>query len=114
MKDLRLFLEHRTKDQIKIIDNKTNKELNPEYSIYDENSLQSFINKYKLNKDQFKDYQIYFAYIKDNTWVVKTSIKYQLNLGRVNDKFLSNGTIDYSYNDIVNLLDGDLMIIIIK
>ena len=39
MKDLKLFLEHRTIDQVTIKCEQTGEEIKPEYTIYDEESL---------------------------------------------------------------------------
>lgn len=115
MKDLKLFLEHRTIDQVIIKCDQTNKEINPEYIIYDEESLTDLIRKYKLNKNQFDNLDIYLVKLIGNKWIAKTKTKYNIDLGRMNDKFLSSDKIDYSYDDIVMLLeDKDMMIIFCK
>ena len=114
MISLRTFLEHRVSDQIKFKDNKTNKEIVPSYIIYDEESLQSILNRYKQNKESFKDLSIYFAYNKNNSWIIQTNLEYNIDISRINDKFLYSNKIDYGYDDIVSLLeDGKLMIVIL-
>ena len=115
MKDLKLFLEHRTIDQVTIKCEQTGEEIKPEYTIYDEESLTDLIRKYKLNKDQFDNLDIYLVKLIGNKWIAKTKTKYNIDLGRMNDKFLSSDKMDYSYDDIVMLLeDQDMMIIFCK
>ena len=115
MKELRLFLEHRTINSISIKCSKTGQEIEPEYTIYDEESLKSIINRYKQNKDQFDDLHIFFCSLKGNSWVAKTDTEYIMDLSRISDKFLSSGKVDYSYDDIVTLIeDGDVMLIFVK
>ena len=115
MKDIRIFLEHRTIDQIIIKCEQTGEEIKPEYTIYDKDSLNDLIRKYKLNKEQFDNLDIYLVKLIGNKWIAKTKTKYNIDLGRMNDKFLSSDKIDYSYDDIVMLLeDKDMMIIFLK
>ena len=115
MKSLRMFLEYRTVDQIKFKCATTGKVIEPLYYIYDEQSLQNIVNKYKQNKEQFNDTSIFFAKPQGNSWSVKTSTNYTIDISRMSDKFLSSGTVDYSYDDIVSLLeDGDTMIVFVK
>jgi len=115
MKDLKMFLEHRTINEVKFKCEKTGEEMNPEYTVYDKESLDDFIKKYKLNKEQFEHYSFYFAQLKGNHWVVKTNTPCEFNIIRMNDKFLSTGTIDYSYDDVITLTeDGDTMLVITK
>ena len=113
MKDLRLFLEHRTTDLIKFKCEQTNKEINPFYYIYDKESLDNFINKYKLHKEQFKDSRYYFAVKNKNYWKVQTKVNYTFDVSRRIDKFLSSDKISYSYDDVISLIeDGDKMLVI--
>ena len=115
MKDLRLFLEHRTINEIKIKCEQTGKEIEPEYTIYDKFSLDEFIKKYKANKDQFNKYSFNFAYLKGNNWIVKSDNSYILDITRINDKFLSSDSKEYSYDDIIKMLeDGNIILIITK
>lgn len=115
MKDLKLFLEHRTTNEIKIKCSKTGQEIDPEYTVYDEESLNQLITRYKQNKEQFEDLKIFFCYLKGNSWIAKTGIEYVMNLSRMNDKFLSSGKVDYSFDDVIALLeDGDTMLIYMK
>ena len=116
MKDLRIFLEHRTINEITIKCDQTGKDIEPEYTIYDEQSLQTIVNKYKQNKEQFENLNIYFVKLNSqHKWIAKTGIPYKIDMGRMNDKFLSSDKIDYAYDDIITLLeDGDLMIIFCK
>ena len=114
MKSLQLFLEYRTASEIKYIIDKTNKQVNPEYEIYDEDSMTLFINRYKQNKDQFSDYHIYFCQLKGNVWVINTKVDFDIDLGRMNDKFLSSKRVDYSYDDVLSLLDDQNMLVVMK
>ena len=124
MKDIRIFLEHRTineilehrtLNEIKIKCSKTGQEIDPEYTVYDEESLNSIISRYKQNKEQFNDLNIFFCQLKGNSWIAKTDTVYTMNLSRMNDKFLSSDNIDYSFDDIINLIeDGNTMLIFVK
>ena len=115
MKDIRIFLEHRVVNEIKIKCSKTGQEIDPEYTVYDEESLNSIISRYKQNKEQFDDLYIFFCHLKGNSWIAKTDIVYTMNLSRMNDKFLSSNKIDYSFDDIVNLIeDGNTMLIFVN
>ena len=55
MKDIRIFLEYRTVNEVKIKCSQTGEEITSEYTVYDETSLNSVISRYKQNKEQFKD-----------------------------------------------------------
>jgi hypothetical protein len=115
MKDLRIFLEHRTVNEVKIKCSQTGEEIHPEYIVYDETSLNSVISRYKQNKEQFKDLSIFFCHLKGNSWVAKTKVEYTMDLGRMSDKFLSSGKVDYSFDDVITLMeDGDTMLIFTK
>lgn len=112
MKDIRLFLEHRTVDEIKLKCSQTGEEIDPIYVAYDKDSLDEIIQQYKQNKNGFDNLSIFFAYLKGNSWIVKTKINYTMNIDRIQDKFLSSKNVDYSYDDIISLIsDDDIMVI---
>jgi hypothetical protein len=115
MKDIRIFLEHRIVNEIKIKCSQTDKEIDPEYVIYDEDSLNSVISLYKQNTEQFNDLSIYFCKQKGNSWIANTNIEYIMDLSRMMDKFMSSCKQSYSYDDILSILNNDnIMIIFIK
>ena len=115
MKDIRIFLEYRTVNEVKIKCSQTGEEINPEYTVYDETSLNSVISRYKQNKEQFKDLSIFFCHLKGNSWIAKTKVEYTMDLGRMSDKFLSSDKVNYSFDDIIKLMeDGNTMLIFIK
>ena len=55
MQNLKMFLEYRTVNEVVIKCSETGKEINPEYTICDEESLNDLINRYKQNKQQFEN-----------------------------------------------------------
>ena len=115
MQNLKMFLEYRTVNEVVIKCSETGKEINPEYTIDDEESLNDLINRYKQNKQQFENASIFFCYLKGNTWIAKTKINYSLDLGRISDKFLSSGKVNYSLDDVKSLVEsGDTMIIFVN
>ena len=78
MKDIRIFLEYRTVNEVKIKCSQTGEEINPEYTVYDETSLNSVISRYKQNKEQFKDLSI-FSNIYFLIWIY---LNWDINLRR--------------------------------
>ena len=45
----------------------------------------------------------------------KTKVEYTMDLGRMSDKFLSSDKVNYSFDDIIKLMeDGNTMLIFIK
>lgn len=110
MKTLKNYIyESRTKDEIKIFFGK--KEIIPQRYIYDNESLDDFIEYLKNNN--LKDNEIKFCHLRNNKWQV---LKYNcyIDIYRKQDKFLKYNSKDYSYNDIIEKLKNNYLIIVIK
>ena len=112
MKSLKMFLESRTSNEMKVICKLTKKPCNVLYYAYDKDSLDLL--EQKIKDDQYEEQNIYIAKQEGNKWIAYTNNIYNLNAGRKFDKYLCSDTIDYSYDDIVMLLeDGDIMLVVI-
>lgn len=114
MKSLKQFIfEHRVKDEIVIKCEQTKEEIDPEYVIYDKASLDDFIQKYKNDKDNWQNKQLYIIEQKGNDWIAKTKSALKIDIYRMVDSFLSSNDIKYSYNDIVDILEGGEKMLIV-
>lgn len=114
MKSLSMFLESRMADEILIKSNVTNDVVDYDYIAYDKESLDDIIQKHKLSKQQFSQASIFFTTQKNNKyWVAHTDVDYQMDISRMQDKFIYSDKVEYSYDDIIDLLDDGMMILFI-
>lgn len=114
MKTLKLYLESKV-EKIKFKCEQTGKEIEPIYVALSKESLDSIIQKYKLNKEQFNDLLIFLSVEQNNSWIVKTKTNYKLDISRTNDKFISSNNINYSYDDVINMIENEnKMLVFVK
>lgn len=107
-----MFLESRYTDEINIICEKTKRKCDIKFYAYDKDSLDLL--ESRIKDHQYDNYNIYMATPSGNKWIAHTSTVYYLDPGRKFDKYLCSDKIEYSYDDILILLeDEDLMIVVI-
>ena len=101
------IFEHRTKDEVKIYFG--DREINPSIYIYDKDSLDDLIQKYKSDLiDNSKELRL--CHLNKN-WKVLKNICI-MDIGRLTDNFIKFGTKFFSYQDIIDKLESGNYILI--
>lgn len=121
MKDLRLFLEGRTVDEVTVKDIKTNKKVDVVYYCYDKESLDKVSKQYEHVGKYWIDKGFFLATLKNkSTWVVDMDKEFEMHTWQPNGEFIKfEDEIDndesYTYKELVDLLEkGDTMLIVIN
>ena len=108
MKDLKVFLEGRTVDEITVKDVNSNKIVDVIYYCYDKESLD------KLSKQYDKGF--FLASLKNkSTWVTDINKEFKLNTWQPNGEYFKCGNKSYTYKELIELLEkGETMLIVIN
>ena len=110
MINLKIFLEHRTTDEIKIYFG--SKEIFPSKYAYDKESLDLFIDFYKKYENELSHQEIRLCKLNGNKWKVLKNICL-FDFIKINNEFLTFGNKYYSYNELVDLLNTNKYILIL-
>lgn len=116
MKSLKQFVfEYRVKNEITIKCEQTKEVIDPEYVIYDQESLDDYVQKFKNNKENFENKAYFFVIQKGKDWLAQTKHEFQMNVDRATDKFLTDDNQVCSYDELVKLLEtGEKMLIVVE
>ena len=110
MVPIRVFLEYRTSNEIVVKCEVSNKPCEVIDYIYDQESLDGFVDTCKKNISENKD--IFLCELVGNSWIAKTKQKLYMDINRPNDNFITYKNKKYSYNDILEMIDsGNYMIV---
>lgn len=119
MKDLRVFLEGKTIEEVIVKDIKTNKEVDVVYYCYDKESLDDIVfNKYKNVGKYWIDKGFFLAKLKNkSTWTINTDEEWNIHTWRPNGDFIerNENEEEYTYDELLELLDkGETMLVVIN
>ena len=119
MKDLRVFLEGKTIEEVTVKDIKTNKEVDVVYYCYDKESLDDIVlNKYKNVGKYWIDKGFFLAKLKNkSTWTIDTDEEWNIHTWRPNGDFIerNENEEEYTYDELLELLDkGETMLVVIN
>jgi len=102
--------EHRTVDEVKIYQG--NKEITPIQYVYDEKSLNDFIEFYKVNNKYFEGKVLKICHLNNNKWkTLKGEGSFELY--RPNDNYYTQGKMVLSYQELVEYLNNGKYILIL-
>ena len=118
MKNLKLFLEGRTVDEVTVKDIKTNKKVDVVYYCYDKESLDKVSKQYEHVGKYWIDKGFFIATLKNkSTWVVDMNKEFHMHTWRPNGDFIEydDNEEEYTYKELIELLDkGETMLIVIN
>ena len=118
MKDLKLFLEGKTIEEVTVKDVKTKKKVDVVYYCYDKESLDKVTSQYEHVGKYWIGKYFYLARLKNkSTWTIDTDEKWNVHTWRPNGDFLERdeNEEEYTYKELIELLDkGDTMLIVIN
>ena len=118
MKDLKLFLEGKTIEEVTVKDVKTKKKVDVAYYCYDKESLDKVTDQYEAVGKYWKDKGFFLARLKNkSTWTIDTDEEYHVHTWRPNGDFIerNENEEEYTYKELLELLDeGETMLIVIN
>jgi hypothetical protein len=118
MKDIRIFLEGKTVDEIVIKDIKTKKEVDVVYYCYDKESLYKVSDQYERVGKYWIDKGFFLATLKNkSTWVVDMDKEFHMNTWRPNADFIecNDNEEEYTCNELLELLEkGETMLVVVN
>ena len=118
MKDIRIFLEGKTVDEVIVKDIKTNKKVDVVYYCYDKESLDKVSKQYEHVGKYWKDKGFFLATLKNkSTWVVDMNKKFEIHTWQPNGEYLKceDTEEEYTYKELIELLEkGETMLVVIN
>ena len=116
MKDLKLFLEGKTIEEVTVKDVKTKKKVDVVYYCYDKESLDKVIKQYESVGKYWKDKGFFLATLKNkSTWVVDMDKEFNMHTWRPNGDFIDNNKEEYTYKELLELIEqGETMLVVIN
>lgn len=113
MRQIFEYIQEARQSYINKILDKNGKELHPIFMIYDEETLDEYLNNCKTNKTYWENKKLCMCVQKNSKYMTNTNIVYHINELDIDNDFIFSNKTSYTREDLLYLFEKEKNILIL-